>query len=68
MRENLNQVERDVLRLRLGLDNGRPKAVKEVGKRFKISWKDVRNVEKEAIAKLKDSEQIANFIENYESV
>ena len=33
MRENLNQVERDVLRLRLGLDNGRPKAVKEVRER-----------------------------------
>lgn len=68
MRENLNQVERDVLRLRLGLDNGRPKAVKEVGRRFKISWKDVRNVEKEAIAKLKDSKEISDFIESYQTV
>ena len=68
MRENLNQVERDVLRLRLGLDNGRPKAVKEVGRRFKISWKDVRDVEKEAIAKLKDSKEISQFIESYQAV
>jgi RNA polymerase primary sigma factor len=68
MQQNLNEVERDVLRLRLGLDNGRPKAVKEVGKRFKISWKDVRNVEKEAMAKLRDCPELSDFINNYESV
>lgn len=64
MQVNLNDVERDVLRLRLGLDDGRVKPVKEVGKRFKISWKQVRNVEKEAISKLKCSEEIADFVDN----
>ena len=62
MQDNLNDVERDVLRLRLGLDDGRVKPVKEVGKRFKISWKQVRNVEKEAISKLKSSDEIADFV------
>ena len=68
MNTNLNDVERDVLRLRLGLDDGRVKAVKEVGKRFKISWKQVRSVEKEALSKLLGSEQIQEFVESYNSV
>ena len=67
MRVNLNDVERDVLRLRLGLDDGRAKAVKEVGRRFKISWKQVRNVEKEALSKLLGSEEIHEFVQNYDS-
>jgi RNA polymerase sigma factor (sigma-70 family) len=65
MQFNLNDVERDVLRLRLGLDDGRVKPVKEVGKRFKISWKQVRNVEREAISKLKSSAEISDFVQSY---
>jgi RNA polymerase sigma factor (sigma-70 family) len=68
MQQNLNDVERDVLRLRLGLDDGQVKPVKEVGKRFKISWKQVRTVEKEAISKLKSSDEIADFVQNYSNV
>lgn len=68
MNSNLNDVERDVLRLRLGLDDGRVKAVKEVGKRFKISWKQVRTVEKEALSKLLGSQEITEFVESYNSV
>ena len=64
---NLNDVERDVLRLRLGMDDGRAKPVKEVGKRFKISWKQVRSVEKEAIQKLRGSKEIHNFVDNFHS-
>ena len=65
MQSNLNDVERDVLRLRLGLDDGRVKAVKEVGKRFKISWKQVRSVEKEALSKLLVSDEIRAFQDSY---
>lgn len=68
MLKNLNDVERDVLRLRLGLDDGRVKPVKEVGKRFKISWKQVRTVEKEALSKLLLSKEISGFVDNYNSV
>jgi len=68
MRTNLNDVERDVLRLRLGLDDGRSKAVKEVGKRFKISWKEVRTVEQQALTKLLGSEQIKGFVENFDDI
>ena len=65
---NLNDVERDVLRLRLGLDDGRVKPVKEVGKRFKITWKEVRTVEKVALGKLLCSEEITEFVESYNRV
>lgn len=58
MEANLSEVERDVLRLRLGLDDGRVKAIKEVGKKFKISWKKVSVVEKEAMSKLRDSTKL----------
>jgi RNA polymerase primary sigma factor len=68
MQSNLNDVERDVLRLRLGLDDGRVKPIKEVGKRFKISWKQVRSVEKEALSKLQNSDQISQFVDSYHSV
>eukprot|EP00981_Chlorochromonas_danica_P010321 scaffold3120_cov167-Ochromonas_danica.AAC.8 len=63
MQTHLNDVERDILRLRLGLDDGRIKPVKEVGRRFKISWKQVRSVEKAAMSKLLQSEEIGNFIQ-----
>ena len=88
MLTNLNDVERDVLRLRLGLDDGRIKPVKEVrmdyyfiglifigpffnhqvGRRFKISWKQVRSVEKEALSKLMVSDEITDFVDSYHSV
>lgn len=68
MQVNLNEVERDVLRLRLGLDDGRSKPVKEVGRQFKISWKQVRSVEREAITKLLSSEEIDSFVNSFDSV
>ena len=62
---NLNEAERDVLRLRLGLDDGREKPLKEVGKRFHISWKQVRSLEKEALSKLLSSKEIDGFVDHY---
>ena len=64
MLNSLNDVERDVLRSRLGLDDGRVKAVKEVGKRFQISWKQVRKTEKEALSKLRVSDGVEEFRQN----
>jgi DNA-directed RNA polymerase sigma subunit (sigma70/sigma32) len=68
MLANLNEVERDVLRLRLGLDDGRVKAVKEIGRKFHISWKEVRNVEKKALSKILDSREISEFVDAYNNV
>lgn len=68
LKMNLNDVERDILRLRLGLDDGRVKPVKEVGRKFKISWKQVRSVEKEALSKLLDSTEINEFVDSYHNI
>lgn len=68
MASNLNAVERDILKLRLGLDGGEVKAIKEVGKKFKISWKQVRSVEKEAVQKLLDSDDIDDFAKRIISI
>lgn len=62
---HLNDVERDILRLRLGLDDGREKAVKEVGRHFKISWKQVRSVERNALSKLSTSSEMPDFVSTY---
>lgn len=65
---NLNDVERDILRLRLGLDDGRSKPVKEVGRKFSISWKQVRTVERSALTKLSHSKEISDFVSSFHSV
>lgn len=65
---NLNDAERDILRLRLGLDDGREKPLKEVGKRFQISWKQVRSLEKDALSKLLVSSEIDEFVDHYHAV
>jgi RNA polymerase primary sigma factor len=65
---NLSDAERDVIRLRLGLDDGREKPLKEVGKMFHISWKQVRNLEREALTKLLSSKEIDGFVNHYHEV
>ena len=67
MTHELNDVERDVMRLRLGLDDGREKPIKEIGRRFHVSWKHIRAVEKEAINKLQASELAESFANSYNS-
>jgi RNA polymerase sigma factor (sigma-70 family) len=65
LQNNLNDVERDVIRFRYGLDDGKKKPIGDVGKRFKISWKEVRDVEKGALTKLVDTKEVETFAESY---
>lgn len=65
MQLNLNDAERDILRLRLGLDDGREKPLKEVGRKFQISWKQVRSMERDALTKLLSSNEIDQFVDHY---
>jgi RNA polymerase primary sigma factor len=68
MESNLNDVEKDVLRLRLGLDDGKEKALKEVGRHFQITWKQVKNMERDALSKLSVSDELPDFVDSYHSV
>ena len=62
---HLNDIERDILRLRLGLDDGHVRHLKEIGKKYKISWNQVRTVEKSALSKLSDSNEINDFMVSF---
>jgi RNA polymerase primary sigma factor len=68
LRTNLSEEERDILRLRIGLDDGREKALKEVGNRFQITWSQVRKTEKNAITKLLKSPDVQKLVECWDEV
>jgi RNA polymerase primary sigma factor len=51
--DSLDKKEREVVRMRFGLDDGRIKTLKEIGEAFKISRERVRQIETKALNKLK---------------
>lgn len=60
LREDLEQVlnglsprERDVLRLRYGLDDGRMKTLEEIGQLFNVTRERIRQIEAKALRKLR---------------
>lgn len=52
--ETLNYREREVIRLRYGLDYGRMSTLEETGRVFKVTRERVRQIEAKAIRKLQD--------------
>lgn len=52
---NLSPLERDLLRLRFGMDDGRKRTLEEVGNLFGVTAKKIRQVEMNALKKLKKS-------------
>lgn len=50
----LEQREQDVIRLRYGLDDGVPRTLDQIGRRFELSRERVRQIEREVMAKLRD--------------
>jgi RNA polymerase primary sigma factor len=48
----INKREADILRMRYGLDNGKPMKLKDIGEKFNISKERVRQIEKAALHKL----------------
>ncbi|HJB36821.1 MAG TPA: RNA polymerase sigma factor RpoD, partial [Candidatus Acutalibacter ornithocaccae] len=51
--DSLTEREREVLRLRFGLDDGRSRTLEEVGKEFKVTRERIRQIEAKALRKLR---------------
>jgi RNA polymerase primary sigma factor len=56
LHERLSEREKRILELRYGLNDYQPKTLDEVGEVFGISRERVRQIQKEALAKLQDSD------------
>ena len=50
----LDDREQQVIRLRFGLDDGQPRTLDQIGKRFGLSRERVRQIEREVMAKLRE--------------
>ena len=55
--ETLTPRERKVLRLRFGLDDGRPRTLEEVGREFGVTRERIRQIEAKAIKKLRHAKR-----------
>ena len=51
--DTLTERERDVLKLRFGLDDGYQRTLEEVGRIFKVTRERIRQIEAKALKKLK---------------
>ena len=59
----LDQREQDVIRLRYGLDDGVPRTLDQIGRRFGLSRERVRQIEREVMSKLRDGERASRLRE-----
>ena len=57
--DTMDSREAAVLRMRFGLDNEEPKTLKEIGERLGLTRERVRQIEKEALSKLRDELEVA---------
>ncbi|PRQ10521.1 RNA polymerase subunit sigma-70 [Corynebacterium sp. 13CS0277] len=54
---SLEQREQDVIRMRYGLDDGVPRTLDQIGRRYGLSRERVRQIEREVMYKLRDGER-----------
>ncbi|GAA4827939.1 sigma-70 family RNA polymerase sigma factor [Actinomycetospora corticicola] len=53
----LDEREQNVIRLRYGLDDGQPRTLDQIGKRFGLSRERVRQIEREVMSKLREGDR-----------
>ncbi len=58
MMSELTQQQQDVIRLRYGLDDGKPLTLSKIGTILKISRERVRQIEREALTKLRKRKEV----------
>lgn len=52
--DELNERERELLRMRFGLDDGQPRTLEEVGREFGVTRERIRQIETKTLAKLRN--------------
>src|SRR5699024_6986188 len=55
--DTLEERERDVVRMRYGLLDGRPRTLDQIGRAFGISRERVRQIERDSMAKLRSDDR-----------
>ena len=66
MLKSLTPREEKVLRLRFGLEDGRPRTLEEVGKEFNVTRERLRQIEAKALRKLRHpsrSKKLRDFLD-----
>ena len=58
---NLNEIETKILILRYGLDDRQPMTLEQIGKKYNFSREWIRQLEKRALQKIKNSEHFDKF-------
>ena len=64
--DTLTPREEKVLRLRYGIDDGRPRTLEEVGKEFNVTRERIRQIEAKALRKLRHpsrSKKLKEYLE-----
>ena len=64
--DTLTEREQRVLRLRFGLDDGRPRTLEEVGRQFQVTRERIRQIEAKALRKLRHpsrSKKLKDYLE-----
>ena len=64
--DDLNDREKQVLRLRFGLEDGRIRTLEEVGREFGVTRERIRQIEAKTLAKLRHpqrSEKLRDYLE-----
>jgi RNA polymerase primary sigma factor len=64
----LNSREQAVVRMRFGLDDGRPKTLEEIGNRFQVTRERIRQVEARALMKLRQpyrNHSVKGYLQDY---
>ena len=64
--DDLNERERQVVRLRFGLEDGQAKTLEEVGKEFGVTRERIRQIESKTLAKLRHphrSQKLRDYLE-----
>ena len=57
----LDEREQNVIRMRYGLDDGQPRTLDQIGKRFGLSRERVRQIEREVMSKLREGDRASRL-------